>query len=321
MNFSRLRYFQAVATLESFRRAAEVLAISQPSLSRQIKVLEHECGAPLFLRLGNRIQLTPAGELLLDRSAALLSEMDQLRKGIAGLKSGRRRHLMVGAIQSTLDHPIPSAIHILRKRHPGLHIAVRGFQSSEIIERVSRGHLDVCVVATPVVDPRITVELVAREDYVAVVPSDHPLSRERVLPMSAVVDEALITFPKGYVIRDMIDAAATQSDVRLEAVVELESIEAIKALVRLGVGISILPRSATLGNVTAAGLTFVQMDSSILMRDIVAARLRTQIGNALIDHFVDAMKHVYAESARTPLPKVPATAVPDAIARVRVRQD
>jgi len=320
MNFSRIRYFQAVATLQSFRRAAEVLAISQPSLSRQIKVLEHECGAPLFLRLGNRIQLTPAGELLLDRSAALLSEMDQLRKGIAGLKSGRRRHVVVGAIQSTLDHPMPAAIHIMRKRHPGLHIAVRGFQSSEIIERVSRGHLDVCIVATPVVDPRITVELIAREDYVGVVPADHPLSRERELPMSAVADEAIITFPKGYVIRDMIEAAAAQAGVRLEAAVELESIEAIKALVRHGVGISILPRSATLGSVTAAGLTFIRMSSSILMRDIVAARLRTQLGNALIDQFVDAVKHVYAESARsqTPAGRAP---VLDATGLVRVRTD
>jgi DNA-binding transcriptional LysR family regulator len=296
MNFNRIRYFQSVATLQSFRRAAEVVGISQPSLSRQIKILEHECGAALFHRVSNRIHLTPTGQLLLDRSASLLAEMEQLKKGISDLQSGERAHLVVGAIQSTLDHPIPAAINIMRKRHPGLHIAVRGSQSIEIIERVSRGHLDVCVVATPVADPRIIVELLAREHYAAVVPATCSLARQAKVKIRDLAAETLITFPKGFGIRDMIDAAALKTGVRLEAVVELESIEAIKALVGYGAGISILPRSATLCSLSRSGVAIVAIDDPILVRDIVAARLASQLNNSLIDQFVDALKHVYAES-------------------------
>lgn len=299
MNFTRLRYFHSVAKLQSFRRAAEVIGVSQPSLSRQILILEQECGTSLFKRDKKHIILTAAGELLLSRSANLLGEMDDLKRGLADLSAAQSNRILVGAIQSTLDHLIPAAIDIMRKRHPRLRVSVRGSQSSEIVESVSRGLLDVGIVATPIADPRISVELVSRERYFAVLPTSHSHSQHKQLKLADIAQDNFITFPRGFVIRDMIDSASAESGTTLNVIAEIESIEAIKALVRFGSTVSILPESAILGNISAIGLSFVPIDASHLVRDIVAIRLTDEKKSALIDQFVDAMRHAYRTADRS----------------------
>ena len=210
MNFTRLRYFHSVAKMRSFRRAAEVLNISQPSLSRQVKILEHECGVELLKRDSTRIVLTPAGELLVSQIGKLLEEVNDLRAAMVNLGAAQHSRLSVGAIQSTLDHPIPAAIAVLHQQHPNLMISVRGSKSSDIIEAVSRGPLEVGIVATPVIDPRIEVELILKERYVAVLPAGHRLTKLKLIQLADIAVERFVTFPCGYLIRQMIDLSSLE---------------------------------------------------------------------------------------------------------------
>ena len=295
MNFTRLRYFHAVAKLQSFRRAADTLGISQPSLSRQIQILEHECNAELLKRIAKRVVLTPAGEVLFARLGKLLEEMDDLHASMTSLGNEQRSRLRVGAIQSTLDYPISKTISIFQSRHPKFVVSVRGTKSSDIIEGVSRGLLDVGIIATPVADPRILVEPIIRERYFAVLPTSHALAASKRLEISDLVLERFITFPRGFVIRDMMDLAASDAEVFLPIIAEIESIEAIKSMVRSGLGISVLPGSATLGPVSAGGLCFVPVHSTRLVREIVAARLAESESSAPVSKFVDILRHVYRE--------------------------
>ena len=298
MNFTRLRYFHAVAKLQSFRRAADMLGISQPSLSRQIQILEHECNAELLKRIAKRIVLTPAGEMLFVRLGKLLEDMDDLHASMTSLESEQRRRLRLGAIQSTLDYPISRAISVFRGRYPKFVVSVRGTKSSDIIEGVSRGSLDVGIIATPVADPRILVEPIIREKYFVVLPSSHARALAKRLELSDLVSESLITVPRGFVIRDMMDLAMSEEGVIVPIIAEIESIEAIKSMVRNGLGISILPGSATLGPTSASGLCFIPVNSTRLVRDIVAARLASQESNTPVSQFVDILKHIYREERK-----------------------
>ena len=172
-------------------------------------------------------------------------------------------------------------------------IAVRGTKSSDIIENVSRGSLDVGIVATPVADPRIEVELISKERYVAVLPSGHRLTQHKVIHLTDMAAEKLITFPRGLVIREMIDLATSEDSASLAVGTEVESTEAIKALVRSGEAVSILPQSAVMGEISALGLNSVPIGSKRLQREIVAARPASNKANTLINQFVEVLRHVY----------------------------
>jgi DNA-binding transcriptional LysR family regulator len=298
MNFTRLRYFQKVAELQSLRRAAELLHVSQPALSRQIQVLEREIGCKLFLRVNKRISLTPAGHVLLTRADRLLGEIASVLDEIKRLHDDRRNRLAIGAVQSTLGYVVPRAIDELRKRYPKLQIAVHGFRSSQIIERVARGEIDIGIVALPVNDPRVESEPIAIDPFVAVVSTVHPLARLRVVTLAQVLAEPLITFPRGLPIRDAIGLAAAEAGLPLPISVELESVEAIKALVRANVGVTLLPNSTMLGESLTSGLAAVRIDHPRLVREIVAVQRLAETPSPAMKDLLQAIRWLFAGEPR-----------------------
>lgn len=292
MNFRRLRYFHAVARQGSFRRAAEVLRISQPALSRQIQILEREIGTSLFSRAAKRVMLTPAGNILFGHSSRLLDEIEAVLEEIRRLGDRKRNELTLGAIQSTLDHVLPRAIDRVHRHYPQLHLTVQGFRSDEIIDRVARGTLDLGVVATPVSDPRLDVRAIAEDRFVAVVSSSHRLAGAATTTLKDVLAEPLITFPRSYVIRQVIAAAAAQENLKMEVAVELEIIEAIKALVRSNVGVSILPGVAVLGESGAGALRAIPFVDQRLRREIACIHRASEEETPGARHLVGAIGEV-----------------------------
>jgi LysR family nitrogen assimilation transcriptional regulator len=272
MNFVRLRYFQKVAELQSLRRAAEVLHVSQPALTRQIQVLEREIGSDLFLRVNQRLQLTPAGQILMSRAEKILNEISTIIGDIRRLDEQKGDRLVIGAVQSTMAHVLPRAIDQVKRDFPKVRIEISGFRSSEIISRVIGGELDMGLVSSPNIDPRLQCEPIARDPFVAVVNSGHHLADQRVVTLGQVVGHPLVTFPVGFPIRDRIAAAARNRELDLSVAVELDSIEAIKGLVRAGVGITLLPLAAVLGDSMDGGLKTLGVDADDLTRELVAAR-------------------------------------------------
>ena len=297
MNFRRLKYFHAVARQGSFRRAASVLRISQPALSRQIQIFEREIGTRLFSRAAKRATLTPAGDILFGHSSRLLDEIEAVLEEIRRLGDRRKNELTLGAIQSTLDHVLPRAIDQVHRHYPQLHLTVQGFRSDEIIDRVARGALDLGVVATPVSDPRLDVEIIAEDRFVAVVSSTHRLAGAATTTLEDVLAEPLITFPRSYVIRQVIAAAAAAEDLRTEVAVELEIIEAIKALVRSNVGVSILPAVAVLGESGAGPLRAIPFADQRLRREIACIRRASEEQAPGARYLVAAIGEVLKEPA------------------------
>ena len=297
MNFRRLKYFHAVARQGSFRRAAAVLRISQPALSRQIQIFEREIGTRLFSRAAKRATLTPAGNILFGHSSRLLDEIEAVLEEIRRLGDRKKNELTLGAIQSTLDHVLPQAIDRVHRHYPQLHLTVQGFRSDEIIDRVARGTLDLGVVATPVSDPRLDVEIIAEDRFVAVVSSTHRLAGVATTTLEDVLAEPLITFPRSYVIRQVIAAAAAAEDLKMEVAVELEIIEAIKALVRSNVGVSILPGVAVLGESSAGPLRAIPFADQGLRRDIACIRRASEEQTPGATYLVAAIGEVLKEPA------------------------
>lgn len=270
MNLQRLRYFQAAAEFGSLRKAAEALQLSQPALSRQIQILEHELKAPLFLRSDKRLSLTTAGSLLVARARTILDEVEAVQRDIEAMSRQRKAHVTVGAIQTTCTYLLPKAIRAFRARYPSVQIMVQGSRSGEIIERVGRRTLDVGIVAAPANDPRLVSFPLAKDPFMLVVASSHRFAGAHKLGIDDIAEESFVTFPSGFLIREAIEDAFQSAGVNLDVGVETESIEAIKELVRQGGGVSLLPRTALIGEGDRRNLAVVALHGDAITRDIVA---------------------------------------------------
>ena len=295
MKFNRLRYFQKVAELQSFRGAAEALNISQPALSRQIGLLEHEVGTKLFVRMHKRISLTPAGTLLFSHASHLLDEIDLVKEQIKKLAQDRDRSLSVGAVQSTCDFVIPKAINKLRREKPDVNITVHGIRSDEIVDGVARGQLDIGIVGMPVSDPRVTAEFVQRDVFKILVGKGHPLARNPEAKLEEILSEPLITFPENFAIRSMIDATAKAHGIDVSVSVELESIEAMKALVRAKAGVTILPGASLLATSDDGALVTVRISGDPLVRDIICVHRVTEALSQPENCLIRCIREVFAE--------------------------
>src|SRR5262249_34508557 len=146
LSLRQFEVFLAVARAKSFRRAAEVLHLSQPALSQHVAELERELSARLFDRLGRRVALTEAGRILEEHALRLFATLSSARDAIDELRGLKRGSLLVGASTTPGIYVLPSLIASFHKRHPGIELDLQIANSSVIEERIRANDLDLGVV-------------------------------------------------------------------------------------------------------------------------------------------------------------------------------
>lgn len=268
MDLRRLRYFASIVHLGGFRAAAEAENISQPALTRQVQLLERELGVCLLDRTKRPIAPTAAGRILLKRSEALLAEASFIERSLRHLKVSDDRTITVGVLQTLLDDLFPRALLQWRVEHSDLDVRVRGFSCEAIRSLVVAGHVDVGIVTLPVADRRLEAIGMADEGLALIAaPGDEDGAAG--ISFEEALRQPILVFPEGFPTRSLLEAAAHDRGLRLTIQGELESIEAIKALVRAGFGRSILPLSGVMRDFRDGNLGLaVISDSAELIRKI-----------------------------------------------------
>lgn len=240
MEMRQVRYFLAAAARQSFTRAAEALNVSQPSLSVQIAALEEELGAPLFDRLGRKVALTQAGEILREHAERLLREADQATQAIRELTDGERGRLEVGALSTVNSYLIPPLVSRFRSRFPRVHLQVQALPSADIVAAVLTNRLDLGLCLLPVAQRHLTVACLFQERLVLVAPADVRQMPGRVR-MRELAHLPLVLMPADYCLRKMIETECAHVGVRPQVSVEMTSPEGILEAVRHGAGFTVLP--------------------------------------------------------------------------------
>ena len=191
MELSQLRYVQAIATAGNFTRAADKLNIAQPSLSQQILKLEREIGHRLFHRLGRKAVLTEAGAVFLERARKILSEVENVTKELSDSPSLERR-ITVGAIPTICPYLLPPLIERCNVKYPNLQIDVREDFRSDLLRAVLEGDVDMAIAATPITNPRLSVETLLTEPLLLVVARDHRLASKPDITAQDIADELFV---------------------------------------------------------------------------------------------------------------------------------
>lgn len=196
MDLRQLRYFVTVARERNFTRAAELLHMAQPPLSRQIQSLEEELGVPLIMRSTRPVRLTEAGRLFNEEALQVLGRVEQMKTAARRVGRNEQRVLSIGFVASTLYGGLPVLVRGLREQHSDLDIRLVEMMSVAQIEGLKNARIDVGFGRLRNNDPAIERLVLREERLVVAIPAHHPLAAEASpLPYSAIAGQNLLVYP------------------------------------------------------------------------------------------------------------------------------
>jgi DNA-binding transcriptional LysR family regulator len=205
MDPRRLLTFRAVARERSFSRAARELALTQPAVSQQVAALEREVGAQLLERRPGGLQLTRAGDVLLQHADSIADRLELAESQLTGMASAERARLRIGAFPTALAGLVPAAV--ARVRSAATRVAIDEGGADELAARLRRGDLDLAVTFQDAAEPRVEHDGLERhdlmrEDFLVALAPDHPLSsRRRVRIADLAGDGWTVAIPDGLIVR------------------------------------------------------------------------------------------------------------------------
>jgi DNA-binding transcriptional LysR family regulator len=244
MDFLRLSVFRAVARQQSFSRAADDLYLSQPAVSKHIRQLEAELGVRLFQRLGNRVELTDAGRILLDYAQRVSVLTEEVRHVLAELEGLQRGHLRVGASTTAGLYLLPEVLARFQKKYPGMEATLTIANSADIMRRVLGGEVELGFVGAPAEAPGLQARPFTEDQIVLIVPAGHRLLQHRTFSKEIFAEETLIMREAGSSTRQIVETHLAQLGAKPGRVMEMSGCEAAKRAVAAGLGVAFISRRA-----------------------------------------------------------------------------
>ena len=242
MNLDQIRNFHAVAVHRSFTIAAEKLFRTQPAISTQVRMLEEELGTRLFDRIGKKVYLTQAGNVLLDYAERLLSLHDEAKLAVTEVNATPKGKILIGANESTCLYVLPQIFALFKKKYPDVQISIYRNFSRKVLDKVRGNQLDFGIVTLPVPDRELNILPIAEDELWLITSPGHPLAAQSSPNLEDVVSYPFIFHTAGTTRERLRKQFGSWWD-RLHISMELASIETIKKFVSIGMGVSIVPRS------------------------------------------------------------------------------
>ena len=307
MDIYQLRYFVAVAESGNFTKAAARSNISQPSLSQQILNLESELNQPLFHRLGRRVTLTDAGQLLLARARRIISETDDTIRELKEDPSFGHR-VSVGAIP-TVAHFFLHAV-VAYCRASGINIKLRSREDfrGAIITAVLEGELDWGMISLPLAEPNLEVVPLFTEPLLLAIGAQHHLAKASKITLADLRDENFImTGNASSVTSLLLERFSGEHAFTPNITHRCAQLSTVKSLTALGLGVTVLPRSARNVN-DPEGLIYRKLEGPPLTREIALIRHKRRYLSKGAQLFADAARAVVGPHVSAPPFPLPATA-------------
>jgi DNA-binding transcriptional LysR family regulator len=198
MELRHLRYFKLLAEELHFRKASDKLHIAQPALSRQVKELEKELGVTLFERNRRKVVLSPIGKHLYNKTIAIFKLVEETKKELKELETMEVGKLRVGYVASALHSALPKFLTNLKKNKPRLQVSICEMSTSDQIESLRNGSIEVGFVRGPVNSKELIQTIVYKEDFALFLPANHPFVKKRLTDLRILRDEPFVFFPRHY---------------------------------------------------------------------------------------------------------------------------
>ena len=259
IDIRQLRYSQAVAEELHFGRPAARLAIAQPALSRQIQQIEEALGTPLLRRTQRRVELLPAGELLLERARAIQQELERAIADARRTGTGELGRLAVGFIHSSTYGLLPSIIGRFRQLYPGIELELHELPITAQHAALLRGTIDMGLVRVQAAPAELEVVPVLPDPFVLALPARHPLAGRSRTRLKAVAGDPFVMFSKreAPLFHARVQAMCEQAGFAPHVVQHATQIHTVIGLVGAGLGVAVVPASGR--NLHPRNVRFVQI--------------------------------------------------------------
>jgi DNA-binding transcriptional LysR family regulator len=301
MEIRQLRAFTAIAEMGTFTAGAQRVHITQAAISMQIRQLEIELGAPLFVRAPRRVLLTEAGEALLERARRILREHDAAVAEIAELAGAERGRLRVGSASAMVSaDPLPQILKELRERHPGAEVSIVSGTSHALVRQILAGDLDTAFVSLPVEARGIQTEILSRDELVAIASPRHKHAKQRVVSVFTLAGEKLILGERGGNTRRLIDGLFEEAGVQPTVAMELSRQAAIKRMVEEDMGVGIIPLRSVKDEVAKGRLVAWWIEGAQINWELGLAKLAGDYDSPICQTFISLCKKYFSPEAPKP---------------------
>lgn len=241
MNFRALQYFVKLAELRHFSKAAEACFVSQPTLSTQIKKLEEELGVQLVERTPRQIMLTPIGEEIADRARLVLSDLDQIKAVARRSGDPATGNLRLGLFPTLAPYLLPHVVPGIRECYPNLRLQLSEEKTDNILQMLQRGKLDAALLALPIQDDGLRVEILFQEPFVLALPADHPLGKRSTVCLDDLNGSELLLLEEGHCLREHALEVCALAGAHERVDFHATSMETLRQMVAADVGITLMP--------------------------------------------------------------------------------
>ncbi|HRH45687.1 MAG TPA: selenium metabolism-associated LysR family transcriptional regulator [Pyrinomonadaceae bacterium] len=286
----RLKVFRTVAENLNFTHAAEVLFITQPAVTLQIKTLEEELGVKLFDRSGGKVRLTEAGEILLDYAERIAGLYSEAETAIGTLIGEQRGKLSLGASTSIAQYVLPHLIGKFLSLHPKIEFSMISANTENIVKALDAKSISLGLVEGPIGRSDLKFEPFIEDEIVVIAAANHELAlnQSEKISLSDFAEMPLIMREYGSGTRHVIENALKKNGLKLsqlKIVMELDSTEAIKSVVEANLGIGLVSRWGLTRELELGTLKIIKIDQLEIKRQFQFVYPRTPRLDATAESF------------------------------------
>ena len=298
MEIRQLRAFIAIAESGTFTAGAVRVHVTQAAISMQIRQLETEIGARVFVRAPRHVILTEAGEQLLHRARQILREHDAALEEIAELAGAERGRLRIGSASAmVLTDQLPRILKELRNQHPRAEISVTSGTSESLVEQIVAGELDIAFVSLPVDVRGVQTERLSEDQLVAIASPRHKLAKQKTISAYTLAGERLILGERGGNTRRLIDQFFAQAGVTLKIAMELSRQAAIRRMVEEDMGVGIVPLQSVNDEVEKGRLVRWWIEGAAINWQLGLAQLTAGYESPIMQKFVTLARSSFASES------------------------
>lgn len=247
VTLQELKYVVALVDCGHFGQAAEACYVSQSTLSTGLKKLEDSLGGPLFDRSLKRVTPTPLGLEVVKSARRILDEAQRIRELARTTQDPMDRTVSLGVIPTLGPYYLPHVLTLVHKVYPQLRLLLREEMTPHLLGHLAEGKLDAGLLALPVNDAALEVVPLFEEPFLAAVPADHALAREKKVKIDDMVKAGLLLLEEGHCLREQALEACHLEGVKNEEV-RATSLETLRQMVGLGLGVTLMPALAARDN-------------------------------------------------------------------------
>lgn len=279
MDLRLLRYFAVLADELHFGRAAARLHISQPPLSKQIRLLEEELGTPLFLRSQRRVELTAAGLALKAQAALVFRQVDQALDITRQAGMGLWGPLRIGVISSVMAGSLPQCLKAFQKRCPEVQWSLHELQPSTQIEELRQRKLDICLNRAEYSDHELVSEALGTEAMAVVMAQEHAMARCKSIRLAELAQQRFISFRRGQsAFASNLHQTCVDAGFEPQIYQEVVEVQTMLSLIQANLGIGLLPESTR--EFSPQGVVYCKLSQPAPVSTLYATHGRDQLSPA-----------------------------------------